>query len=86
MLWSNTECRPDVVLKRPDGFKLEQFETSRHRGRSGWKVLVVRTDDAVDRRESERYDTSSRRLALWTDGRPDGMIRRPDGWQGSEFF
>jgi hypothetical protein len=24
--WSNTECRPDVLLKRPDGCKLKQFE------------------------------------------------------------
>jgi hypothetical protein len=39
--WSKSECRPDVLLKRPDGCKLEQFEASRHRGRSGWKVLVV---------------------------------------------
>jgi hypothetical protein len=22
---------------------------------------------------------------LWTAGRPDGMTRRPDGWQGTEF-
>jgi len=34
-LWSNTECRPDVLLKRPDGCKLEQFKTSRHKERSG---------------------------------------------------
>jgi hypothetical protein len=26
--WSNTEHRPDVLLKRPDGCKLEQFEAS----------------------------------------------------------
>jgi hypothetical protein len=44
--WSNTECRPDVLLKRPDRCKLEQFEAFRHRGRSRRKVLVVRTDDA----------------------------------------
>jgi hypothetical protein len=44
--WSNTERWPDVLLKRPDGCKLEQFEASRHRGRSGRKVIVVRTDDA----------------------------------------
>jgi hypothetical protein len=43
---SNTEWRPDVLQKRPDGCKLEQFKASRHRGRSGRKVLVVRTDDA----------------------------------------
>jgi hypothetical protein len=46
--WSNTESRPDVLLKRPYGCKLEQFETSRHRGRSGGEVLVVRTDDALN--------------------------------------
>jgi len=22
---------------------------------------------------------------LWTAGHPDGMIRRPDGWQGTKF-
>jgi hypothetical protein len=35
-----------MLLKRLDGCKLESFEASRHRGRSGWNVLVVRTDDA----------------------------------------
>jgi hypothetical protein len=33
--WSNTEWRLDVLLKRPDSCKLEQFEASQHRGRSG---------------------------------------------------
>jgi hypothetical protein len=47
--WSNIEWRLDVLLKRPDGCKLEQFEASRHRGRSGQKVLILRTDDALDR-------------------------------------
>jgi hypothetical protein len=28
---------------------------------------------------SGRYDMSSGRLALWTDGRLDGMTRHPDG-------
>jgi hypothetical protein len=35
-----------VLLKRPNGCKLEQFDASRHRERSGRKVLVIRTDDA----------------------------------------
>jgi hypothetical protein len=83
--WSNTESRPDVLLKRPDGCKLEQFETSRHSGRFERKVLVVWTDDALDWCASWRYDTSSGRLVLWTAGRPDGMTRRPGGWQGTEF-
>jgi hypothetical protein len=74
-----------MLLKRPDRCKLEQFETSRHSGRYGRKVLVVRIDDALGRRAFIRYDTLSGRLALWTDGRPDGMTRHPDGWQGIEF-
>jgi len=37
-----------VLLKRLDRCKLEQFEASQHRGRSGQKVLVVRTDDALN--------------------------------------
>jgi hypothetical protein len=44
--WSNIEWHLDMLLRRPDGYKLEQFEASWHRGRSGWKVLVVRMDDA----------------------------------------
>jgi hypothetical protein len=75
--WSNTECRPDVLLKRPDKCKLEQFKTSRHRGRFGQEVLVVRTNDALNRWASGRYHTSSRWLELWTDGRSDGMTHRP---------
>jgi len=60
---SNTESRSDVLLKRPDRCKLEQFEASRHKGRSGRKVLVVQTDDDLDSWASGRYDKSSRRLA-----------------------
>jgi hypothetical protein len=44
---SNTERRPAMLLRHPDWCNLEQFEASRHRGRSGWKVLIVRTDDAL---------------------------------------
>jgi len=46
--WSNTKWRPSVLLKRSDECKLEQFEASRHRGRSGRKFLVVWIDDAWD--------------------------------------
>jgi len=38
--------RPDVLLRSPDRYKLEQFKDSRHRRRSRQKVLVVRMDDA----------------------------------------
>jgi hypothetical protein len=48
-----------VLLKRPDGCKLEQFKASRHRGRSGRKVFVARTDDAWT---VERPGGISRRL------------------------
>jgi hypothetical protein len=41
---------------------------------SGWMMLVCLA--------SGRYDTSSGRMKQWTDGRPDGITRRPDGWQG----
>jgi hypothetical protein len=60
--WSNTECRPDVLVKHSDGCKLEQFEASWHRGRSGRKVLVVGTNDALNSWTSGRYITSSERL------------------------
>jgi len=60
--WSNIEWRPDVLLKRPDEGKLEQFKASWHRGRSRRKVLIVRTDDVLDSWASGRYITSSRRL------------------------
>jgi hypothetical protein len=43
---SNTERHPVALLRRMDECKLEQFGGSRLRGRSGWKVLVVRMDDA----------------------------------------
>jgi len=56
--WSNTECHLDVLLKRPDRCKLEQFEDSRHRGRSEREVLIVRTDDALDSWTSGQYITS----------------------------
>jgi len=51
---SNTKRCLDVMLRSLDGCKLEQFEGSRHRVRSGWMMLgqlsvraeyhVVRTD------------------------------------------
>jgi hypothetical protein len=35
-----------VLLRHPDECNQKQFEGSRHRGRSGWKVLIVWTDNA----------------------------------------
>lgn len=75
--WSITGCRPDELLRRLDGCKLEQ------------KLLdIVEGLDGNSRRPnewylvcqaSERYCTSSGRLELWTDERPDEMTRRPHG-------
>jgi len=48
-------------------------------------IHVVRTDDALVWCASGQYVTSSERLMHWTAGHPDGMKRRPDGWQGIEF-
>jgi len=60
--WSNTECRLNMLLKLPNGCKLEQFEASWHRGSSELKVLVIRMDDALDSWTSRRYIMSSRQL------------------------
>jgi hypothetical protein len=49
-------------------------------------IHAVWTDDALVWWASGRYDTSSGRLELWTARRPDGMTRRPGGWQGTKFF
>jgi hypothetical protein len=55
---SNTKRHPDVLLRCSDGCNREQFEASRHRGTSGRKVLVIRTDDALT---DERPDGIPRR-------------------------
>jgi len=61
--WSNTGRRSDVLRKRPDvRMQAEQFEASRHRGRSGGKVLVVRTNDGLDSWALGRNITSFGRL------------------------
>jgi len=54
-------------------------------GKVRTEIHVIWTDDALDRWTSGRYDTTFGRLVLWTDGRPDGMTRRPNGWQGTKF-
>jgi hypothetical protein len=82
--WSNIECRPDVLLKRPDGCNLEQFEASWHRERCGRKVLVVRTNDALDSWASEQYITSSGRLQairfLWLVDSAESSRRPLNSW------
>jgi hypothetical protein len=82
--WSNTEWLLDVLLKRPDGCKLEQFKASRHRGRSRRKVLVVRTDDALDSWASRRYIMSSGQLQgirfLWLVDCAESSRRTLNSW------
>jgi len=52
-----------------------------------WSLRVVRTCCwNVRTGASGWYDISSRWLAIWKDGRLDGMTRRPNGWQGTKFF
>jgi hypothetical protein len=74
----NIESRPDILLRRPDGYKREQFEGSRHRVRSGRKFLVIRTDDAW--MEYHVVRTDARDLISLTDDawkieRLDGISR-----------
>jgi hypothetical protein len=49
-----------VLLKRPDGCKLDRTFSTQWMFRT--EMHVVQTDDA------------------WSDWRPDGMARRPVGW------
>jgi hypothetical protein len=63
--WSSTERRPDVLLKRLDGYKLDRTFSTQWRVRT--EMHVVRTDDA------------------WSDWRPDGMSRHPDGWNSGQM-
>jgi hypothetical protein len=49
------------------------------------EIHVIRTDDALVCRVSGRYGTSSGQMKLWTNERPDGMTRRLDGCQGTNF-
>jgi hypothetical protein len=63
------------------GWSQAGTEASRYSGGSerkdtsfGWMMLVCLA--------SGLYDASSGRMEQWRDGRPDGITRRPDGWQG----
>jgi hypothetical protein len=63
--WSSTEGRPDVLLKRPDGCKLDRTFSIQYSVRTEW----------------------SRRLDgwCWSVWSPDGMTRRPDGWNSGQI-
>jgi hypothetical protein len=70
--WSNTERRPDGLLRRLDGCKLEQKLLDTEEGPDEWCFSlsgvrmvwqVVWTAGSMDRWASGRDDTSSRRLA-----------------------
>jgi len=47
---------------------------------TGAVLKLLDTEEGPDRKVS-----SSGRMMLWTVGRLDGMVRRPDGYQGTEF-
>jgi len=48
-----------VLQRCPDGCSLDQFEAFGHRGRSGRKVLVVRTVDALIVERSDKISCRS---------------------------
>jgi hypothetical protein len=58
---SNTERRPDMLLRRSNRCNLEQFEASGHRWESERKVFVVRTDVAWLTSVRTKYHV------IWTD-------------------
>jgi hypothetical protein len=66
-----------VMLKRPDGCKLAQKLLDIVWGLDGMNTSSGRL--MLVCLASGRYDTSSRRMEQWTDGRPDGMARS-SGW------
>jgi hypothetical protein len=83
--WSNIESRSEGLMNRPDGCKLEQFEASRHRGRSKrescyldrwcFSLMCVRTVWHVVRTASA--------LDSWASGRYDTS----SGWlTGNQIF
>jgi hypothetical protein len=81
--WSIIGRRPDGMLRRPNGCKMEQ---KLHDTVEGLNKNPRRSDEwCLVCRASEQYGTSSGRMELWTDERPDGMTRRLDGWQGTEI-
>jgi hypothetical protein len=71
----SSRCAPETSGRMQAG-AVQNFSTQ---GKVRTGIDVVRTDDALVRWASGRYDTSSGQLALRTDGRPNGMTRRPDG-------
>jgi len=82
--WSSTERRPDGLLRRLDGCKLDRNFLTQWRVRR--EVYVIRTDDAWS---DWRSDGMARRPDGWNSGQMGvrtGWLHRPDGWQGTEIF
>jgi len=72
-----------IIGRRPEGCKLEQKLLDTVEGLEG---NPRRPDEwCLVCQASGLYCTSSGRLELWTDERPDGMTRCLD-WQGTDFF
>jgi hypothetical protein len=74
--WSITGSRLDGLLRSPDGCKLEQKVLDTVKGPDEWCLVCLACG---------RYATSSGRLELEIDERQNGMTRRPNGWQGTDF-
>jgi hypothetical protein len=82
--WSSTERRPNVLLKRPDGCKLDRNISIKWRV---WTEMhIVRTNDAWS---DWRLDDMARRPDGWNNGQMGvrtGWLDCPDDWQGAEIF
>jgi len=82
--WSIIERRPDGLLRRLDGCKLEQLLLEIVKVRT--EIYFVRTNDAWS---IGRLDSMVRRPDGWNSGQmgvQTGWHDRPDGWQGTEDF
>jgi len=93
-------ARPDENPHRPDDYSDLPISVFLERNPEAGRTLSVvrmccwnvRTNASwsssklLDTEEdSDRNFSSSRQIMLWTVGRPDGISRRPDGWQGMDF-
>jgi hypothetical protein len=83
--WSSTERRPDVLLKRPDGCKLDRTFSIQYSVRTEWShcpdgwcwsVLAVRTVEHVVRTDGT--------VDRWASGRDGSIVRTAD--RELEFF
>jgi hypothetical protein len=62
-----------------ENLKLDHWESSGRAAESS-EWMQAGTEASRYRWVSGRKSTSSEQMMLWSVGRPDGMARRPDGW------